>query len=261
MLSSLLLLAAATSSAHDFWLWPATFRPGSGSTVSVRAGVGEGFPNFSSPVALDRVEGLRLIGPAGERELAVFDAEVAGPGAYVIALAVKDRFIELKPADFQRYITEEEFSEVIETRRAAGAGQQPGREIYSRYSKLLLQVHGRGDDSAATQPVGHELEIIPRRNPARLKRTDELTVQVLFRGKPLANARVAAAPAGMLKAGSHHFPAAARTDSSGLARLRLDRHGPWLVRMIHMLPLKSSLDGKDADWRSFFATLVFNIEH
>lgn len=250
-----LLLAAVAAGAHDFWVLPDTFRPAPGQRLALRAGVGEAFPKFTNPMPLERVEGLRLIGPSGEQALSGWEAPVgAAAGGYVVALAVKQRFIELKPDDFRRYLTEEEFMHVLQARRESGQEERPGREIYSRYSKLLLQA-GDGRDSAITGPVGHELEIVPEKNPARVSPGEGLPVRVLFRGRPLAGARVAAAPeaSGDLAKGGHHFPVVVRTDDQGRALLRLDKPGVWYVRMIHMIPHT----GADAEWRSFFCTVTF----
>lgn len=252
-----LCFAAAAAAAHDFWVWPSTFRPLPGAAVTLQAGVGEEFPKFTNAVPIERIEGMRLVSPSGEQSLAACELKIGEPGAHVLALTVKPRFIELKPDQFARYITEEEFAHVIQARRQANAEQQPGREIYSRYSKLLLQAGSHGSDAPLIAPVAHELEIVPEANPARLRPGQELPVIVLFRGKPLAGQRVAAAPAGGLSKG-HNFPVVTRTDSNGRARLRLDRNGPWYIRLIYMIPQKGSLEGNQADWRSFFATLTFS---
>lgn len=253
----LLLLAAVSAGAHDFWVWPETFRPAPGRRVVLRAGVGEIFPKFTNPMPLERIEGLRLLGPSGEQALSSWEAPIgADAGGYVLALTVKARFIELKPADFLRYITEEEFTHVVKARREGRQEDRPGREIYSRYSKLLLQA-GDGPDGAVLKPLGQELEIVPEKNPARLSPGESLPVRVLFRGQPLVDARVAAAPAvadGEAK-GGHNFPVVARTDRHGRAALRLDRPGAWYARLIHMIPHT----GADAEWRSFFATLTFSV--
>ncbi len=253
-----LALAALAARAHDFWIWPKTFRPAPGSRVTLAAGVGEDFPKFTNPVTLDRIEGLRLFAPGGAaaQPLTALEFGIGAPGAYMLALAVQQRFIELKPDDFRRYVTGEEFAHVLRARKESGQEDRPGREIYSRYSKLLVQA-GAGDDRALTRLVGHELEIVPEKNPARLALLagGDFPVRVLFRGKPLAGARVSAAPEGGLAGkGGHDFPVVARTGANGRAVLRLTRPGPWYARMIHMIPHS----GADADWRSFFATLTFS---
>ena len=253
-LSALLLLTASVLSAHDLWLVSGV----AGARGRVCARIGEHFPVSSNGVTADRVEAFqvrtgggveRLTGVAEKKQ---FCAPLPRPAAAGVAeMIVHPRFIRLEAKDFNAYIEGEGFASVIAARRQNGKTGSEGRELYSRFAKLLM---GRGG-SLATRPVGHVLEIVPGKDPATLAGGEPLPVQVLFRGKPLAGARVSAAYAGAEMKG-HDFPVTAETDAQGRALLKLDRTGLWYARLIHMVPAQ---DDPQIEWRSFFATLSFEI--
>jgi uncharacterized GH25 family protein len=163
-------------------------------------------------------------------------------------MVVQPRFIKLDGKLFNQYIEGEGLNAVMRSRAQSGETAE-GRELYSRYSKIIS---GSAD---AKTVLGHTLEIVLEKNPAEIKAGEPLPVRVLFRGKPLADVQVAAVYAGAKLAG-HKYPVATRTDSEGRAALSLDRAGLWYVRLIHMVP---AVDDPDVDWRSFFATLTFSV--
>ena len=241
-----LFLLSVCARAHDLWMIEENGR------VLVR--IGEDFPVATNGITADRVVFLRMVGAGGgvtlegRAEEKQFAAALPPGGPRLVELEVKPRFITLKAPDFNRYIQGEGFAHVIAARKAAGASDSPGREIYSRYSKLLIE--GPGDDRHLLAPRGHRLEIVPLANPARLPEADDLEVQVLFEGKPLAGAQVSAGAAGMK---GHQFAATVKTGPDGRARLRLSGKGLWYIRLIHMIPSAEP----EADWRSFFGTMVF----
>jgi len=243
-----LLLAASGAPAHDLWV------VGENGRVLVR--IGEDFPVSTNGITADRIVLFRAVGHkdllplegrAEEKQFAAaLPASFTGP--VLVELEVKPRLITLAAPDFNRYIREEGFAGVIAARQAAGKTDTAGREKYSRYAKLL--VDGPGEDHHLLAPRGHRLEILFRSNPARLPPGADLVLQILFEGKPLPGVEVSAGPAGMM---GHQFPCRARTDAQGLVQLAVHSRGRWYARLIHMIPSTET----DAEWRSFFATAVF----
>ncbi|MGH9510404.1 MAG: DUF4198 domain-containing protein [Terriglobales bacterium] len=240
--------------AHDMWL--VTGVPGARGRVCAR--IGEHFPVSSNGVAADRVDIFQVRSEAGAKPLTGVEGKKqlcamlpASSPAGVAEIIVHPRFIRLDAKDFNSYIEGEGFASVIAGRKRDGKDNAEGRELYSRFSKLLV---GKVGD-LATRPLGHVLEIVPEKDPASLAAGEPLSVRVLFRGKPLAGVRVSAAYAGAEMKG-HDFPVTAETDAQGRALLKLDRGGLWYARLIHMIPAQ---DDPEVDWRSFFATLTFEI--
>ncbi len=243
------VLIAVSASAHDLYLVP-------GPKGRICAGVGENFPASQNAVSADRLELFRVRRGADAADLKGTAARElfcapGGKGAFIAEMVVHPRFIKLDAGDFNEYIHAEGFNQVIRAREQSGASGTPGRELYSRYAKLLLGALG----ASATRPLGHVLEIVPEQAPSALKPGEPLRVRVLFQGKPLADVQVAAMYAGANMKG-HAFPLVTRTGSDGVATLALDRPGLWYARLIHMVPAGGD---PDVDWRSFFATLTFEV--
>lgn len=241
---------AASCAAHDLWLVSET----KGGARRVCARIGEHFPESMNAVTADRIERFQMRWKGGMLRLrgAVRGKQFCAPGAPEAGVAeviVAPRYIRLAADDFNGYIEGEGFKDVIRARKESGKSASEGRELYSRYAKLLLGVNG----ASASEPVGHALEIVPEKDPPTLGKDEPLAVRVLFLGKPLAGVRVSAMYAGA-KVTGHEFPVTAETDANGRAELKLDRRGLWYARLIHMVEAQGD---PEIDWRSFFATLTF----
>ncbi len=105
--------------------------------------------------------------------------------------------------------------------------------------------------------VGQRLEILLLQNPYLLDPGDDIEVQVLFDGEPLHDKLVKA----FHKTGRGVVTKSkARTNQDGIARFRLDEAGPWLIRLVHMLPCAELADldcEEDAYWESHWASYSF----
>jgi hypothetical protein len=250
-LTALFLAYNAAATAHDLYL---SFE----ADRQVCAGIGEAFPASEVAITADRLNAFQLRSSAkpaapltGKVKGKRFCATAPGLGPFLAEMTVQPRFINLAGKDFSSYIHGEGLSEVEKARAERGEKDRDGRELYSRYSKLLA-----GSDAAlATAVLGHALEIVPERDPGELKRGESLPVRVLFKGKPLANAQISAVYAGAQLKG-HEYPVTTRTDADGRALLKLDRAGLWYARMIHM---EAAQNDPEVDWRSYFATLTFAV--
>jgi uncharacterized GH25 family protein len=243
LLATFALTLTPFAAAHDLYIVK------DGDRICVR--VGEHFPASMDAMDPARLETLTLNGQplkpvkdeAAKQTCAPSDAKSG-----IVQATVPPRFIRLAGKDFQGYVEDEGLKAAISGRK--GSEDQEGRELYSRYAKTLI-----GATGAATKPLGHVLEIVPETDPASLKSGQPLAVRILFRGKPLAGVKVGAMYAGAETSG-HTYPVSTTTDKSGGAVLKLDRPGLWYARLIHMVPANGD---PDFDWRSFFATLVFEV--
>ncbi len=249
----LIAVLSVPLAAHDLYLVTGV----RGAEDDVCARIGERFPESTNGVTADRVERFQLRDNAGTKDLLVsaqegtkqFCAPLPNRPA-VVEMVVRPRFIKLAAKDFNVYIHGENFRDVIRLREQRNQTEVEGKELYSRYAKLIV-----GDAQDATHPLNHELEIVPEKNPSQLRSGDALPVRILFRGKPLSGVRVSAVYEGAEPKG-HEFPVTAETDEQGRACLKLDRPGLWYARLIHMTLAENE---RDADWRSYFATLTFNV--
>ncbi|HEV8523264.1 MAG TPA: DUF4198 domain-containing protein [Terriglobales bacterium] len=249
----LALILVGFAKAHDLYLVTGI----AGAEGKVCARIGEKFPESTGAVTADRLDLFQLRAGdgatplKGTKEEDQLCATLPANSSGVAEIVVHPRFIKLSAKDFNSYLEGEKFTVAYRLRRTTGKMNAEGRELYSRYGKLLMGALGE----PATKPAGHILEIVPEKDPAGLKPGEPLRVRVLFRGKPLAGAHVGAVYAGAPLAG-HDFPVLADTGQDGWAVLKLDRPGLWYARLIHMTQAQGD---PEIDWRSYFATITFTV--
>jgi uncharacterized GH25 family protein len=251
----------APAVAHDFWIEPGSHTPAPGQAVNVRLRVGEHFRGDPLPrPAPQRMQRFVLAdtqgGPVGTVPGRT-GADPAGqlrlqqPGRHVIGFEGQPIAIGLPARVFNAYLKEEGLDAVIEARAARGQADAPGREIYSRHAKSLLQV-GRAADSdgmPADRVLGLTLELVAEAPPAATPPGAAWPVRLLLDGQPL--------PGVLVMALRHAEPARRieqRSDADGRVRLPLDGAGRWLVKAVHMRPAPA---GSGADWQSLWASLTF----
>jgi uncharacterized GH25 family protein len=258
--AAMVMLFAAVASAHEFWIEPTTFNPAPNQPVSLGLRVGERFKG--EPVVRDplKIESFVVRGPHYFTKLVEGEpgAEPAGVvtlehhGMHIVGFRNKRTHIELEADKFEEYLKSEGLDRVIQARKERGESNKPGREVYSRAAKTILNV---GEPSAmAMEPnFRYTFEIVPLRNPATIRLGhDDLTVRCVQQGAvPVKKLAVFAE-----RRDDPSEPLRTETDDDGRATFRFDRPGVWMVRAILMTP---AAEGLDADWESIWATLVFEI--
>lgn len=237
------------SAAHDMWL--VTGIPGAEDKVCAR--IGERFPDTVNAPTADRVTlfQFRSRGAVEKLNGTLADKQFCAPLFQakdgVAEMVVHPRLNRIDYKRFAEFVRGEGLQHVV---RPTDSGAGEVGYLYSRYSKLL--VGGAGESGLATEALGHVLEIIPMNPPAAS--LSDFQVRVMFRGKPLANAQVAAVHEGASPE-AYQFPVVARTDAQGVAVLKLTRPGLWYARLIHTIPT----DDPEFQWHHFFATLTFRV--
>src|SRR5262245_50993061 len=249
-------LAATAAPAHDFWIEPSAYRVDKGAHLDVALRVGEGYRG--DPVARNpaKIRRFVLVGPAGEQALAgdagqdpAGQAEIAGPGLFVIGYHSQPSSITLEAPKFEAYLREEGLERVIALRAERGQSKAPGREIYSRCAKALV-VSGPAGSEAADRKLGLPLELVPEANPYGSS-GGATAVRLFFRDQPLAGALVVAIPKD-----APEKKVEARSDAAGRVVLELGPGRTWLVKSVHMVEAPA---GSGADWESLWASLTFEI--
>lgn len=245
------------ASSHEFWIEPSSFRPSANSIVQVGLFVGDGFPGEAVKRNSEKIDRFFALIDSESRDLVGRDgAEPAGllkvekPGAVILGYRSKHSSIELQAAKFEAYLKDEGLESIIAKRKERGDSDKPGREIYSRCSKCLLNVDGAagvGYDKA----VGFPLEIIIDADPAALHAGDEISCRLLLDGKPLEGALIRASHKTEKEKNS-----SARSDSEGRVRLKLPAEGMWMIHCVHM---KETPKDSNADWESLWASLTLQI--
>jgi uncharacterized GH25 family protein len=255
---------AGPAAAHDFWIEPSSHTLAPGQALATRLFVGEHFRGEAvqrpAPQSLRRFVmadttgrlAATLPGRAGAEPAG--QARLAQPGRYIVAYEGKPIAIELPAAIFNPYLQEEGLDAVMRARAAAGQAEAPGREIYARCAKSLLQV-GSGAEVDA-QPVdrvlGLTLELLAESRPQVTAQGATLPVRLLLDGRPLQGALVMA-----LSQGAPDRRIQQRSNADGRVHLVLDRTGPWLIKAVHM---RAAPADSGADWQSLWASLTLAVD-
>jgi uncharacterized GH25 family protein len=260
--------------SHEFWLCPSAYRASAGSTVEILAFVGTGFRGDALPYSPARTVRFEVRSPA-RRDLRA--PAVNGDPCYA-RIVLPDRAgavvtylsdftqIELPADEFDRYLALEGLDETLAARKLS-AVSPPGRERFRRCAKTWIA----GEDaSIVTRAYELPCEIVPLADPTLP--SSDLAVRVLCDGRPTAGALVRAwrqpagsgsSPIDAAKRDSIGPSAECRSDSDGIAHLRIDRAGEWLVSAVHMTAARrphnpaGDASTPDADWESSWASLTF----
>ncbi|MEP2668994.1 MAG: DUF4198 domain-containing protein [Cyclobacteriaceae bacterium] len=246
--------------AHEFWMLPNKFRFEVGEKMILDFRVGEGFEGNHWDLNKHKVEELIIQNRVGETNLTDKIEKTKGKnleyafnnvGTHLITLQSDAAFIEQSADEFDAYLTEDGLDYIREEREKLGEQNNGAKELYTRYSKLLVQVGNRLDDTYK-KSSGLKFEIIPQQNPYELKSGDYMDCKVLYRGNP--------APHALVKVWSHVgnriFLQNIYTESDGMIRFPISNTGPWMVSSVKMIRSNSP----QAEWESMWSSLVFEIE-
>lgn len=255
-LAAVFAIGTAPAAAHDYWLEAERFRLSAPGEVRLNFRVGHGDDVQPATLRWDRAVGLRSHGPGGVRDQQASFAigagtglarpRLEGEGTHVIAYESHHAFSELEAAKFDKYAAEEGLGAIVAARAGKGG---PGRELYSRRAKALVQVGATPTDNA-TEPVGHTLEIVPELNPYALGADRKLPIRVMFRGRPLPGAQVDLTE---LNTGKPAI-AVQKTGADGRAAFTVPERGMWKLNVIWGVPNPGNAR---AEYETVFASLTF----
>ncbi len=254
-----LLLTQSPSLAHEYWIEPVNFSPELGEDVAANLKVGADLkgqslfyvPQFTAGYQLTDAKGiLELDGAAGDRPALNFGAEQEGLNI-ITYQTTKSRVTFTEWEVFEEYLVSQGMPEIIERHRERGLPDTDFSENYSRYVKSLLDVAatGTGNDTE----VGMTIELVALQNPYSLPPGDELWVQLLYLGAPLANKQVSIFVQDQARTQEISIERL-RTDESGQVKVGLQSGKMYLLNSIQM----TEIDGQGKLlWESFWASLTF----
>ena len=180
-----------------------------------------------------------LLSQVKDKSVPVLKKEVDFDGLGLIAMERGWAYIELKPKEFNEYLKHEGITD-IKVKLEGGVQ----KERYRRYIKSLVLSGDKIEGEIYKKVIGQRLEIVLLKNPYLLKVGDELEVQVLFEGKPLANKIVTLYGAGQ----NDVFEQKAKTNKNGIAKFKVKNSGFQLVRLVH---LRRCENCDNVNWESF----------
>ena len=260
---ALVVTLLASASAHDLFIKLDTYflRPNSQATIRLLNG---GFRVSEGAVTRERMRDVSLVAPDGkishpgatawhdEGKTAMLEVQMGKAGTYVAGVSTNAREIDLKAKDFNEYLVHDGLPDTLAARRKNG---ELGKDVRERYSKHVRAIFQAGDERTGNYqtPLNYPVEIIPRQNPYGLRAGQQLEVICTLEAQPLGNQLVLTGYEN--KAGRMSPEVSVRTDSRGVARIRLVGAGKWYVKTIHLTKLKDA----DVDYESKWATLTFEV--
>ncbi len=245
--------------AHEFWLQAKQYFLRPGDNLLVQFMVGENFMGEPWNLKRHTIEILdlyeagtkRSIVDSVQKEQGFLQVKMKTPGTKMLVLQSNNAFVELTGDKFNAYLKEGGLDEVFTQREKTQALQKAARELYSRHTKLLVQVGDKLDD-VYKREIGLPIEIIPEKNPYSLKQGDTQKFLILFEGKPLFGAKVKL----WNRFNNRTTIQNIYTEQNGMIEMRVSNPGPWMVSIVKMV---ASKDPK-ADWQSYWGTLVFGVK-
>lgn len=239
-----------TAAAHTMYVTVTDYVPHVRRGVTVFFGWGDSLP-VGDMLGADWLESLKIVEPDGEvRSLDkptefLSRVQLAKEGTHILAA-------ELRPGFYTVY------KEGDQRRRHMGPKTDvqnvESSHYYRQQSKAILNA-GKLSDTFR-QPVGHQLEIIPLKNPALLREGDILPVQVLFEGEPVPGyPRLLATYMGFSTTGAFAY---ARSVVGGRSEVRISHSGVWYLNVNYRARATGDLAEK-CDEVSYTATLTFEV--
>lgn len=245
--------------AHEFWMQPNRFHFAAGEALILSFSVGEDFTREPWKFKKDKVEKLEWHYAGGSADLRDRIAEgvdqnvtVSLPeeGTHMVVIQTYDSFIAIDGEQFNAYLEEDGLEEALDFRKKNNLLADSARELYSRYSKTLVQVGARTDETYK-KVIGLPIEIIPLQNPYALKVGDRIQFKILFRGQPLFGA--------LVKIFNRHNNRTTiqniYSQQDGTIETTVSNNGSWLVGVVKIV----ASGDRRADWKSYWGSLVFGI--
>jgi len=252
--AALLVIAAASTRAHDTWFEPQSPNPGGHAVFAL--GTGSRFAQFEFPLGYEYLvdSGCRGPGASSGRLAHVEDRPAAVVVRSATPLDTREGVscwaqlspfeVVVPPDKIELYLSEIQAGPALrEAWAAMKARGLPWRERYTKSARIELG----GVGQRAALPLSMDVLLANPRGPIRAG--DELTFQVLRDGAPIADLPVelvgSQSPLGIWR----------KTDKQGRVRITVPVAGRWILRGVDL-----RVAGPPADeWVSWFVTLAFEV--
>lgn len=248
----LVALFAVTVHAHDTWITMESYYLDKSKSASFTVANAHKFviPG-EKPLAADQVQKAFFLGPDGKESAAIVEGNdkfisktaLKAEGSYLAVVKKEGGFATKTVDGIKRGKSKKDVKDAVEC------------TFSEKYAKALF-ILGKAGGAAVLQPIGQPFEIVPLKDPATLKKGDELPVKVLLEGKP-ARTIVFGTYAGFSPE-ANTFAYTTATDKEGVANIRLLSNGPWLL--VAKQGDMAYPDATVCDKKAYAATLTFQIQ-
>ena len=244
---AVLAFTATPALAHYPWLTLTKYDLNPGQKIKAFIGWGHQFP-VEDLLKAEEIAAVTIHTPDGKKISApvINDFQFQGPsqdqpGVYLVTAEKKPGFYTRMEKGFAR-----------KSKKGLKNVQSCTRSI--AFMKAVANI-GQGGGKV-DRIVGHDLELVPMKNPADLKVGDTLPIRVLFQGKPVEDyPKVLATYAGFPSSKAYAHANSAGKD--GVANLRILHPGLWVVYVNIKVPYP---DLNECDQTSYTSVLTFRID-
>jgi uncharacterized GH25 family protein len=259
IISVLFLLCFSTFIwAHEFWLEATRFIYQLGESITINLMVGEGFKgdkwkgdhyktNTILHYAKDSVVNISSI--FSKKDGMPFQIKASKEGTQMITYNNINKFIELKPTEFEAYLKEDGIQEALDYRVKNNEQNKNGKELYQRSVKTLLQV-GQTLTDDYKKMTDLPVDIIAQSNPYGVLTNDAIDFKIYHDKKTLANHMVKVWHVYQNKL--EHKDVYSNAD--GLITVPIAKQGKYMISTVKMVRL---INDPKADWQSYWASLTF----
>ncbi len=260
IIPALLVLTFITTqaSAHFLWVNAKDLTPSANRNLKFSIGWGHGFYNPVGSILLngEKIKEFYMLTSQGKKvqlkgiNPLQFKTESKIPqGTHLVVISRNEDFYtkyKSKNKTKKAHASKKGLKNVIESRFIGMYAKAIVNSGKAKQSEKPSRVLGK--------KVGHRLEIVPLSDPAKLKAGDYFEFRVLFNGEPLGEA-FNSTYLGFSQ--DEAWAYSARSNSRGLAKVRLLKPGIWVIRVNHK---EKYPDPKVSDIYSLTASLVFEIK-
>ena len=107
-------------------------------------------------------------------------------GTWLAGVSTASRKIEMDAVKFNTYLEKDGVIDMLELRKAENEINQDAVEKYAKHVKTIFQVGNKTSDDWKTV-LDYPIEFVPLQNPYESHAGHDISIQLLFEGKPLAN--------------------------------------------------------------------------
>jgi len=253
----LVLIIPAAAAAHTMWInatdYTPKFRPKFGAATKTFFGYGHRYP-LADFLDEDHLAKFQLVNGENIKDLKpnpggflATEVKFKEAGAYIISAALNPGYYTMNMENGRPH---------HHLKPMTGLENVFLSFYYEQYSKAMINV-GETADGAFSQVLGDKMEIIPQQNPYNLKPGDTLEIKVLLNGKAARFCWVHATYDGFSNVDDFAF--ATKTDTKGMATVRILRHGNQLIKVDKKQSAGGEYAGKCIE-EHYTATMTFDIK-
>ncbi|MDU9006406.1 DUF4198 domain-containing protein [Sedimentitalea todarodis] len=253
-----LLFTAIPALSHEFWIEPEEYQVQSGSPLKAQFRNGQNFKGTALAyfdkrnARLEQVIAGQAVPYAGRMgDIPAIETTAPLDGLLVVVHQTAPQTLTYKTWEkFKAFAEHKDFPDIRARHRDRGLPESGFAERYTRYAKALIAV---GDGAGSDRPASMETEFVALTNPYTDDPENGLHVQLLYRGKPRADAQIEVfekAPDDTVTINLQ------RTDSQGQAIIPIKSGHEYLLDAVVLRPLS---DDSPEVWESLWAAMTFAV--